>query len=136
MIDTIINIYKKYDRLAQTIVSIETVAYQEFFKQVLLKVSKEIGLFMSIKEFRNTAPKELRIQTLAPLIKNGDILIDKTSTLLIDELDTYPKSTHDDLLDSLEMAYRNYKLGGGVDYKLVRDKQRELKKFKSISKVF
>jgi predicted phage terminase large subunit-like protein len=136
MIDTIINIYKKYDRLAQTIVSIETVAYQEFFKQVLLKVSKEIGLFMSIKEFRNTAPKELRIQTLAPLIKNGDILIDKTSTLLIDELDTYPKSAHDDLLDSLEMAYRNYKLGGGVDYKLVRDKQRELKKFKSISKVF
>jgi hypothetical protein len=33
-------------------------------------------------------------------------LIDKKSLLLIDELETYPKSAHDDGLDSLEMAYR------------------------------
>ena len=30
----------------------------------------------------------------------------KKSLIFIDELDTYPKSPHDDGLDSLEMAYR------------------------------
>lgn len=33
-------------------------------------------------------------------------MIDKSSTTFIDELDTYPKSAHDDGLDSLEFAWR------------------------------
>ena len=50
--------------------------------------------------------KELRIDSLTPPINNGVILIDKSSTTFIDELDTYPKSAHDDGLDSLEFAWR------------------------------
>ena len=120
MIEKIIKTYIKYSKIARTIIAIETVAYQEFFKDVLKKVAKESEITLSIQEFKNNIPKELRINSLAPLIKDETILIDKKASLLIDELDTYPKSAHDDLLDASEMAKRAFQISAGVDYKLVR----------------
>ena len=67
---------------------------------------KSIGLHLPIVPLKNSANKELRIDSISPLVNNHTILIDKKSLLLIDELDTYPKSAHDDGLDSVEMAYR------------------------------
>ncbi len=120
MIDVIIKTYIKYSKINRTILAIETVAYQEFFKDILKKVSRESGINISIKEFKNNIPKEIRINSLAPLIKDETILIDENANLLIDELDTYPKSPHDDLLDASEMAKRAFDIGGGVDYKLLK----------------
>jgi len=108
-----------YDSLSRTILSVETIAYQEFFKDVLKKEALKVGIFLNIKEYKNFVAKDLRLQSLAPLIQDETILIYKDDDLLLEELLTYPKSAHDDLLDALEMAYRNFKTGLKVDYKML-----------------
>ena len=101
-----------YIRLAQSkkpvIVAIETVAFQEFYKDTLIREAKARGLHIPVKTYRNTSPKQLRIEAMAPLVKEGTILVSKEDYLLIEELETYPKAPHDDLLDAMEMAYRAY----------------------------
>lgn len=87
-------------------IAIETVAFQEFFKDYIEKRAAELRIYLPIISLKNTVAKELRIDSLTPPINNGVILIDKSSTTFIDELDTYPKSAHDDGLDSLEFAWR------------------------------
>jgi len=107
MIDRIIALY--ISLLGEGVpikIGIETVQFQEFFKDQLDERAKSIGLKLPIVPLKNTANKELRIDAVAPPVADGTILIDATSHLLIDELDTYPKAPHDDGLDSLEMAWR------------------------------
>ena len=113
MIPEILNLYTYYANIARTIISVETVAFQKFYKDVLKEKANELGIHPVIREINNRVSKELRIQTLSPPITERDILIVKKSILLIEELDTYPKSPHDDLLDSAEMAYRGFTFGGG-----------------------
>jgi len=130
MIDTLLKLYIRYSKKARTVIAMETVAYQEFFKDVFKKHAKALGIVPTVFSLKNSVPKEIRINSLAPLIKDGDILVDKNATLLIEELDTYPKSPHDDLLDASEMAKRVFETGGGIDYKKVAKMQKELKKQK------
>lgn len=107
MIDKIIQIYLEYYKYNRPIkIAIEEVQFQEFFKDVLADKAKTLGIVLPIVPLKNTVPKELRIDSIAPHINSGDFLIDEQSLLLIDELDTYPKSAHDDGLDSVEMAWR------------------------------
>lgn len=107
MIDKIISLYLELLKFGVPIkIAIETVQFQEFFKDSLDDKCKSIGLHLPIVPLKNTVSKELRIDSISPLINNHTILIDKKSLIFIDELDTYPKSPHDDGLDSLEMAYR------------------------------
>ncbi len=54
LIPKIIKLYVKYDSLARTIMSVETVAYQEFFKDILKKEASKLGIFLNVKEYRNT----------------------------------------------------------------------------------
>ena len=107
MIDKLIALY--IDLLKEQVpikIAIETVQFQEFFKDTLDDKCKSIGLHLPIVPIKNTVNKELRIDSISPLVNNHTILVDKKSLIFIDELDTYPKSPHDDGLDSLEMAYR------------------------------
>lgn len=127
LIPKIIKMYMKYDAIARTIIGVETVAYQEFFKDVLKKEASSVGVFLNVKEYKNTASKDLRLNSLAPLIKDETILINEDDYLLIEELMTYPKSAHDDLLDALEMAWRNFKNSGRIDYKVVKKVFKDLR---------
>lgn len=108
MIDKLIWHYKQTAVLERPIkIAIEVVQFQEFFKDILSDKAKEENIHLPIIPLNNAGvPKELRIDSLAPLICDGTISIDEASLLLIEELDTYPKAPHDDGLDSLEMAYR------------------------------
>ena len=108
MIDKLIWHYKQVASLQKPIkIAIEIVQFQEFFKDTLANKAKEEDIHLPIVPLTNAGvPKELRIDSLAPLICDGTISIDEASILLIEELDTYPKAPHDDGLDSLEMAYR------------------------------
>jgi len=107
MIDKIIALYISLSKEQVPIkIAIETVQFQEFFKDILYDKSKSIGLHLPIIPLKNNISKDLRIDSISPLVNNHTILIDKKSLIFIDELDTYPKSSHDDGLDSLEMAYR------------------------------
>ncbi|MBE0491116.1 MAG: phage terminase large subunit [Sulfurospirillum sp.] len=107
MIDKIMQLYLTLMKHGVPMkIAIETVQFQEFFKDTLDEKCKAIGLHLPIVPLKNTVNKELRIDSISPLVNNHTILIDKKSLIFIDELDTYPKSPHDDGLDSLEMAYR------------------------------
>ncbi len=107
MIDKIIALYINLSKEQKPIkIAIETVQFQEFFKDILEQRTQSIGLYLPIVPIKNTTNKELRIDALSPLINNQTILIDKNSHTFIEELETYPKSAHDDGLDSLEMAYK------------------------------
>ncbi|MDD4506116.1 MAG: cell division protein FtsH [Sulfurospirillaceae bacterium] len=108
MIDKLIWHYKQVATLERPIkIAIEIVQFQEFFKDRLIEKAKEENIHLPVVPLNNAGvPKELRIDSLAPLICDGTISIDEASILLIEELDTYPKAPHDDGLDSLEMAWR------------------------------
>ena len=107
MIDKIISLYIELLKFGVPIkIAIETVQFQEFFKDTLDEKCKSIGLHLPIVPLKNTINKELRIDGISPIVNNHTILVDKKSLIFIDELDTYPKAPHDDGLDSLEMAYR------------------------------
>lgn len=105
-------------------IAIETVQFQEFFKDSLKTKAIESGIHLPIVEIKNTAAKELRIDSLSPHISDGTILIDQNSHLLIEELGTYPKAAHDDLLDALEMAWRIAFRGAALDMKAVERVQK------------
>lgn len=118
MIDKIMQLYLSLMKYGVPIkIAIETVQFQEFFKDSIDEKCKSIGLHLPIVPLKNTINKELRIDSISPLVNNHTILIDKKSLIFIDELDTYPKAPHDDGLDSLEMAYRIAKKPA-FDYKV------------------
>jgi predicted phage terminase large subunit-like protein len=100
-------------------IGIETVQFQEFFAAVLKKEAGKLGLHLPIVELKNTVAKELRIDSLSPYVTDGTIEIDEHSHLLIDELLTYPKSPHSDLLDSGEMAYRVLSKAAVMNYNAI-----------------
>ena len=101
-----------------------------------LMLDRIIGAALDI--LRLNRPLKIAIETiqfqeffLTPPINNAQILIDKNSLIFIDELDTYPKSAHDDGLDSLEMAWRIAKVPN-FDYEKVNailQKQKDKEKF-------
>jgi len=136
MIGTLLSVYTRYSKKSRTIIAMEVVAYQEFFRDVFKRTARQMGLTPPVVSLRNTVPKEIRIHSLAPLIKDRIILIDAQAVLLRDELDTYPKAAHDDLLDAVEMAKRAYEIGGGIDYKKLAEAQKKLKRYKTLTKAF
>ncbi len=95
---------------------IETVAFQEFFKNEVARRVKERGLqlHLPIVGMDNTVNKDLRIQTLEPLVKNYHIKFQRNQTELIDQLNTYPTADHDDGPDGLEMLMRLLRIGNGT----------------------
>ncbi|EPE8819139.1 phage terminase large subunit [Campylobacter jejuni] len=120
MIDVILKLYIKYLSLGKIVkIAIETIAFQEFFKDKLKEEALKLGIILSICELKNKVAKELRIDSLAPYINDGTILIDNNSNLLIEEILTYPKAAHDDLLDASEMAFRIACSAANADYKAI-----------------
>lgn len=107
MIERIISLYLSLLNENSVIkIAIETVQFQEFFKDELDKKAKERGIYLPLIPLKNSIPKELRIDSIAVPINNGDIIIEDSELIFLEELDTYPKSAHDDGLDALEMAWR------------------------------
>ncbi|MBF0466719.1 MAG: phage terminase large subunit [Nitrospirae bacterium] len=82
---------------------VESVQFQEFFKDTLIKEAHRQNLTLNVTEIRSSADKLLRIQTLQPWIKNGWIRFKKSQRTLIEQLIRYPLYDHDDGPDALEM---------------------------------
>ncbi len=82
---------------------VESVAFQEFFKDTLEKEAHKKGLTLNVAEIKTVSDKFLRIQTLQPWIKNGWIVFKRSHRTLIDQLIHYPMGDHDDGPDGLEM---------------------------------
>lgn len=118
MIEKIINLYLKLSAKAPTMIICETIAFQEFYKDMLIAYAREQDIHLPIKPIKPKSAKELRIESLSPMIADGSLMIDAKALLLKEELDAYPKSAHDDLLDALEMAYSLHAKSQAHDYQL------------------
>lgn len=82
---------------------VETIAFQEFFKDTLEKEAHREGLTLNAVEIKSNSDKFLRVQTLQPWIKNGWIVFKRSQRILIEQLRHYPMGDHDDGPDGLEM---------------------------------
>ena len=133
MIEKIITLtLKKLNLCKKIIIACEIVAFQEFFKDTLKKAFYEKNLIIPIIGIKNSSHKEVRLDSLSPLLKSQTFLIDKKSTLLIEELETYPKSAHDDLLDSGDIGYAAFMGDKIADYKNAKITSKLKNRFQSI----
>lgn len=95
--------------------AVETNVFQVVLKDMLEEISRRERLFIPIRGVKNFADKTARIASLSALIENGTILFRRdrrdvtgctSQRLLIEQLIEFPKGSHDDGPDALEMAVR------------------------------
>lgn len=102
-INKIFDIVKKYGDNMRNI-KIETTAYQESLVYFLREESRRRNVFpriIEVKPRRSKADKYSDRNTgLEPRFKSGQIFIKHNMTELYNELITYPKSAHDDIIDA------------------------------------
>lgn len=110
------DLFAKAEIYNYTMVSIETVAFQQFFKQEVVKRSAERGLYLPIKEFKSTVKKEIRIASLEPHFSSGIIRISHHQKNLEEQLLYFPKTSHDDIVDALAQVFELCKQGSGRFY--------------------
>lgn len=85
---------------------VETVQFQAFFAQQLVKQSAVRGTPIPMVPIKSTVEKELRIESLEPHIRNGLIRLNANQSVLMEQLRFYPQHPHDDGPDMLEMLWQ------------------------------
>lgn len=92
-------------------VGIESVQFQEYFRDTVNTESRKRGFYLPVVSTDNqTSKKEIRIQTLQPLVKNGIIRFNRQQRKLLEQMRFYPLADHDDGPDALEMAVRKARI--------------------------
>jgi predicted phage terminase large subunit-like protein len=85
--------------------AVESVQFQEYLRQQLVKVSAMRGCPVPALPVNPHDDKELRIESLQPHVKNGLIRFHSSQVVLLDQLRHYPAADHDDGPDCLEMLW-------------------------------
>ena len=98
------DVLELYARRRPLVVGVETVQFQEFFKDVLLHQAAARGIYPPVRGIKQHTDKTLRIQRLQPLIKSGRLRFQRRHRALYDQLRFFPRAGHDDGPDALEMA--------------------------------
>lgn len=83
---------------------VETVQFQFFYKEVMAAKALEAGEYIPIEEINSNVPKEVRIKSLQPYIKNKWIRFSSRHKELIRQLKEFPFGANDDAPDGLQMA--------------------------------
>lgn len=98
------NIFQMYEKWRPSVVGLEVVAYQKALKQWLEEKMRQRGVHFPITELkRNTnESKEFRIKALEPFYRDGKIFHAAwmKGREIEEELLTFPKGKHDDLIDA------------------------------------
>lgn len=95
--------------------SVESNAFQQFLKDEIQKRSAEAGIYLNVIEYKpGSTKKELRIASIEPMVTNGYIRFLPTQREVIDELETFPRSATDDVLDTLVQIAEMCRRRGGV----------------------
>lgn len=84
---------------------VETVQFQEFLKDELVKRSAKRGYPVPARAVKPIADKMLRIETLQPHMVNGLILLHASQSTLIEQFRHFPKADHDDGPDAVQMLW-------------------------------
>jgi predicted phage terminase large subunit-like protein len=84
---------------------IESVQFQEFFRQELVKRSAVAGVPVPAIALTPHTDKDLRIESLSPHVGNGLILFNQAHTVLNSQVRHWPEADHDDGPDALHMLW-------------------------------
>ena len=84
---------------------VETVQFQEFLKDELVKRSAARGVPVPARAVKPLTDKLLRIETLQPHMANGLILLHDSQQALIQQFRHFPKADHDDGPDAVQMVW-------------------------------
>lgn len=105
IIEAMFHHYLEYKKMGLKIhsVGIEVVQFQAFFRNEVRRRSKERGMHLNIVPIKSKTNKDLRIESIEPTVNNGYVLFHHTQTLLLQQLENYPKGKKDGP-DALEMA--------------------------------
>lgn len=101
-ISKIIEFQRAYDCLVW---GIESVQFQEFFRQVLIQRSAEAGVPVPAIGLTPHTDKDLRIESISPHVNNGLILFNQAHTVLNTQVRHWPEADHDDGPDALQMLW-------------------------------
>lgn len=96
-------IFKVKKEFTPRTIGIESVSFQAALIHMVSHEMKRRNDFVNISEIRpeTDKTKEMRIQSLVPRFEWGNIFLSQGLTDLEEELDKFPRSRHDDLLDAL-----------------------------------
>lgn len=96
-------LFKIYEVFKPQCIGIEQVAFQRALLYMADSEMRRRGVMIPVKGVSpdTTKTKEIRIQSLVPRFEWGRIFLAQGLKDLEDELRTFPRSAHDDLLDSL-----------------------------------
>lgn len=99
----VIELLKKYDIHRYVV---ETIQFQDLFKDVLQTAIKKAGIQAIPIPFRSGEKKESRIEAMQPLINSGKIVFTQNvvGTELWSELNGYPHTRYLDAMDALSMG--------------------------------
>lgn len=86
--------------------AVETVQFQAFFADVLVREAAAQGVLMPVRPVINSTDKHLRIESLQPYCVQKRILLHPSQRTLIDHMRHFPMADHDDGPDALEMLWR------------------------------
>jgi predicted phage terminase large subunit-like protein len=109
-INLIIDLQAEYSCLVW---GIESVQFQEFFRQILIAESAKRGIPVPARPLIPISDKDLRISSLSPHVANGVIRTHPRHTVLNDHLKHYPEADHVDGPDALEMLWKLCLSGAG-----------------------
>lgn len=84
---------------------VETVQFQEFLKDELVKRSAARGIPVPARAVKPVSDKLLRIETLQPHMANGLILFNESQQTLVQQFRHFPKADHDDGPDAVHMLW-------------------------------
>lgn len=85
---------------------VETVQFQAFFADELVKRGAARGVPVPMVPIRSLADKTLRIERLQPHVANGTIRFHPGQTELLRQLRHWPMADHDDGPDAVEMLWQ------------------------------
>jgi predicted phage terminase large subunit-like protein len=85
--------------------AVETVGAQhDMYRQLQERLSKEHIGTTRLKPVISRTKKEIRIESLEPLIESGFLRFNRSHRLLFEQMEQFPSGTHDDLPDALAGA--------------------------------
>ncbi len=109
---------------------VETVQFQHYFKDIMVKKSLEAGEYLPIEEINSVQKKEVRIESLQPFIKNKYLKFNSKHKTLLQQFKEYPMGKNDDGPDGVEMAVRialSIKLNKQKAYKSIMNRRSKFK---------
>jgi len=104
-IRTILNLPYQFERFG-----VEAVMFQRYFLKRIDEVSKEQHKYIPFQGIEQSKKKSERIESMEPFINTGQVLF-KGENEMWRELEGYPDSDKLDVIDSLEMCWRQMGLG-------------------------